>query len=109
MKSARVVAQKLLNAEVKKVVLKLGANGALLATRDGIKHIKGVKVHPVDTTAAGDAFTTSLSVAYAQGKTLEEAAVFANYVGALTVAKFGAQPSIPSMDEVKLFIKEIKA
>ncbi|MEA3485375.1 MAG: ribokinase [Candidatus Aerophobetes bacterium] len=109
LKSAKVAAQKLLNAGVKKVVLKLGADGALLATSDGIKHIKGIKVHPVDTTAAGDAFTAGLAVSYAQGKTLEEAAVFANYVGALTVTKFGAQPSIPSMDEVKLFIKETKA
>jgi ribokinase len=109
LKSAKASAQKLLNTGIKRVVLKLGADGALLATRDGIKHIKGIKVHSVDTTAAGDAFTAGLAVAYAQGKTLEEAAVFANYVGALTVTKFGAQPSIPSMDEVELFIKEIKA
>ena len=106
LKSAKVAAQKLLNIGVKKVVLKLGASGALLATENEIKHIKGIKVHAIDTTAAGDAFTAGLAVAYAKGKSLEEAVIFANYVGALTVTKFGAQPSLPSMDEVELFIKE---
>jgi len=102
---AKAAAQKLLNIGVRKVVLKLGANGALLATKNKIKHIKGIKVRTVDTTAAGDAFTAGLAVAYAEGKSIEEAATFANYMGALTVTKFGAQPSIPSIDEVESFIK----
>ena len=108
LKSAKAATQKLLNIGVKKVVLKLGANGALLATKNKIKYIKGIKVHTVDTTAAGDAFTAGLSVAYAKGESIEEAAIFANYVGALTVTKFGAQPSIPGIDEVKSFIKEVE-
>jgi len=108
LESAKAAAQKLLNTGIKRVVLKLGANGALLATRDEVKHIKGIKVRAVDTTAAGDAFTAGLAVAYAKGKSLEEAAIFANYVGALTVTKFGAQPSIPGMDEVESFIKKIE-
>jgi len=106
LKSAKVAAQKLLNIGAKKVVLKLGASGALLATENEVKHIKGIKVHAIDTTAAGDAFTAGLAVAYAKGKSLEEAVIFANYVGALTVTKFGAQPSLPSIEEVESFIKE---
>ena len=109
LESAKESAQKLLNTGIKRVVLKLGAKGALLATRNGVKHIKGIKVRAVDTTAAGDAFTAALAVSYAKGENIEGAAVFANYVGALTVTKFGAQPSIPGIDEVESFIEKIES
>ena len=55
----------------------------------------------VDTTAAGDAFNGGLAVALAKGSDLPEAIRFANHVGALTVTRLGAQPSLPTRDEVE--------
>lgn len=89
--TAKIAAKKFLNLGVKTVILKLGEKGALLATGKEIHYVKGIKVKTVDTTAAGDAFTGALAVGYAQGKSLLESVSYANYVGALTVTKLGAQ------------------
>jgi ribokinase len=65
-------------------------------------------VTAADSTAAGDAFTGSLAVGLAQGKTLSEAASFANNVAAVSVTKMGAQPSMPTLQEVESFIRKMK-
>ena len=36
---------------------------------------------------------------------MDEVLKFANYVAALTVCKFGAMPSLPTLDEVVEFMK----
>jgi ribokinase len=41
----------------------------------------------------------------AEGKTIREAALFANYVAALSVTKMGAQSSMPTRRAVESFIK----
>jgi len=63
-------------------------------------------VEAVDSTAAGDAFTGSLAVGVAEGKTVSQAASFANYVAALSVTKMGAQPSTPTLKEVQDFMNK---
>jgi ribokinase len=61
-------------------------------------------VDAVDSTAAGDAFTGSLAVGIAEKKSLLDAALFANYVAALSVTKMGAQSSMPTLGEVESFM-----
>ena len=63
-------------------------------------YIAAEKVNVVDTTAAGDAFTGSLAVGLGQGHSLRDAALFANRVAALCVTQMGAQPSMPTLEEV---------
>jgi ribokinase len=87
------------------VVLKLGERGALVANSNILEHIPAVKVDAVDATAAGDAFTAALAIAYAGGMGLIEAARYANFAGALAVTRFGAQPSMPTTDELRRFIQ----
>lgn len=58
----------------------------------------------VDTTAAGDAFVGGLAAALAEGKSLIEAAQFANAAGALAVTKPGAQPAMPWRPEVETLL-----
>jgi ribokinase len=98
----------LLALGVGNVVLTLGSKGALVL--DGkTKQLTDVptnQVKVVDTTAAGDAFVAALAVGLGEGKTLTEAAKFANAVGALAVTKAGAQPSMPLRDEVEGFLFE---
>ncbi|MCX5637138.1 MAG: PfkB family carbohydrate kinase, partial [Planctomycetota bacterium] len=102
--SARKAAGNLLQCGVKAVVLTMGAKGFLLATGERMESVPGIKVNAVDATAAGDAFTGSLAVKMAEGKTLREAALFANCVAAISVTKMGAQPSMPTLQEVENFM-----
>ncbi len=106
--SARTAAKKLLECGVRSVILTMGANGFLLAADDKMEFVPAVKVDAVDATAAGDAFTGSLAVGLAQGKTLADAATFANYVAALSVTKMGAQSSMPTREAVESFVRAVR-
>jgi len=106
--SACTAVKKLLEYGVKSVILTMGANGFLLGTDDKMEFVPAVKVNAVDATAAGDAFTGSLAVGLAQRKTLADAALFANYVAALSVTKMGAQSSMPAREEVESFIGAVR-
>ena len=55
----------------------------------------------VDTTGAGDCFTGAFAVKMLEDASYEDALVFSNQVGFLCITKFGAGPSIPSLQEVK--------
>ncbi len=103
--AARAAAQ-LLERGPGAVVLKLGARGALLASRDKTILLPAHAVKAVDTTAAGDAFTAALAVCLAEGKELEQAVRVAIAAGALAVTKMGAQPSMPTRAELDAFLRE---
>jgi ribokinase len=107
--SAMVAAKNLLDRGVKAVIITMGSKGFVLATKDGAEFVPSIKVGAVDATAAGDAFTGSLGVGIAQGKTLKDAALFANYVAALSVTKMGAQSSMPDAGQVEDFMKQKSA
>ncbi|MCS7261317.1 MAG: PfkB family carbohydrate kinase, partial [Anaerolineae bacterium] len=96
-------ARQLLQCVRKGVVIKLGGAGALAVEAETEHRIEGIPVEVVDTTAAGDAFCAALGVGLAHGLRLADAARFANVVGALTVTRLGAQPSLPTLEEVRRF------
>ena len=106
--SAETAGKKLVKQGIGTVIITLGAVGALAVTKHDTKLIPAPKVTAVDTTAAGDAFNGGFAYALATGKSLLEAVKFANYVGALSVTKMGAQPSMPSLNEVERFIAKCK-
>lgn len=86
------------------LVVTLGEKGVFVASETyGIRRIPAVKVKAVDTTAAGDAFTAALACRLLEGRSLMEAAEFANLVSAVAVTRKGAQSSIPWMEEVESF------
>ena len=92
---------------VKHVLVTLGEKGVYLeAEGEAACRIPALQVETVDTTAAGDSFTAAFAVMLAQGKSMKESAVFANYVSALVVTRKGAQSSIPSLEEVEDFIRQ---
>jgi len=55
----------------------------------------------VDTTGAGDCFTGALAVKLAEGAEIDEALLFANQSGFLSITKFGAGPSVPYLKELQ--------
>lgn len=99
--SAETAAKALLAKDVNTVIVTLGANGALLVTDEKVAHVPTFKVEVVDTTAAGDAFIGGLTAAVLKGKSLDEAVRYGNASGALAATKFGAQPSLPTAEEVE--------
>lgn len=92
-------------AGAKQVVLKLGAQGALISDLDSglTQHIQGMRVQAVDATGAGDCFCGNLLARLARGDTLIEAANYANLAAALAVQGWGAVASLPQEAEVNKF------
>lgn len=82
------------------VVIKMGAQGCLLADGSQITQILAPRVNVVDTTAAGDIFNAALTVAQSEGAVLRDACEFAVRTAALSVTRFGAQSSVPSRLEL---------
>jgi ribokinase len=94
-------------SKAKIVVLKMGEHGSYLYEDNKGEFFLSHKVKAVDTTAAGDAFTAALAVKYIAEGDIREAVRFANVVGAITVTKIGAQPSLPYLEEVKNFVDNL--
>ena len=99
-KAVAKAAEALLARGVENVIITLGARGAFVAGQQGRGLVKGYKVKAVDSTAAGDVFNGTLAVALAEGKSLPEAARFANAAAAISVTRLGAQTSAPTRKEI---------
>lgn len=89
-----------LQARVPNVIITLGSEGCVVASAEGIKRLPALPVTAVDTTAAGDCFTGALAVSLAEGADLITAARFATCAAALSVTRLGAQPSLPTREEL---------
>lgn len=108
MKDAIEAANILLDKGVNNVIITLADKGALIVNPTGHYHVAGYPVKPVDTVAAGDSFNGALAAGIVKGLDLKGVVKFANAVGALTVTKSGAIPSLPSSEEVEEFINTIE-
>ncbi len=103
---ARRAAAALREAGARDVVIKLGERGAYWLGEAGDLHVPEFHIEPVDSTAAGDAFTAALAIGIADGLAMPDAIRRANAAGALACLKLGAQPSMPTRDEVEAFLHE---
>jgi ribokinase len=101
--TAEVAMGALLASGASKVIVTLGAQGVLFATRTHVQHFPAPQVRAVDTTAAGDTFVGGFAAALAQGKSESEAIQFGQFAAALSVTRAGAQPSIPTLGDVQEF------
>jgi ribokinase len=90
---AKKRAEKLLSGGIKRVILTLGANGSLLAGREGMEHIPAFSVKSADSTGAGDAFIGSFAVFLAEGMSEREAVRRANLYAGLSTTGVGTQKS----------------
>ena len=76
------------------VVIKRGAQGALLRERDGtILSLPAIGVEAVDSTGAGDAFAAGFLAAHVAGKDLPTALSHGIAAGARAVQSIGGQPA----------------
>ncbi|BCB87419.1 hypothetical protein Psuf_047320 [Phytohabitans suffuscus] len=86
---------------VPRAVVTLGDQGAWYCDRDGtVVRVPAFKVDTVDSTAAGDAFTGALAVAWGEGRELVDAVRWACAAGAACVRRLGASVSLPQRAEI---------
>ena len=88
-----------------KVVLTLGAEGALHFNGTELEHADAFPVTSVDSTGAGDAFAAALGVLRAEGARLKDAVRFACAAGALATTTPGAMPSLPQREAVDALVR----
>ena len=100
------IALSLLQAGARNAVITLGSQGVYMKNDKEIIQLPGYKVNAIDTIAAGDTFCGALAVICAQREIDRDALSFANAAAAIAVTRSGAQPSIPTLDEVKHFMLE---
>ncbi|PYX50058.1 MAG: ribokinase [Acidobacteria bacterium] len=90
---ARKCAEKLVGGGIRRVIITLGANGSLLASREGTEHVAPFTVKSVDSTGAGDAFIGSFAVFLGEGVPEQEAVRRANLYAGLSTTGVGTQKS----------------
>ncbi len=105
---ARAAALALHKQGIASIAVTLGAQGAILVTAGEHGEARFIyqpapAVQVVDTTAAGDCFAGALTLALTEGQAPGDALRFAVYASALKVTKFGAQPGLPTRQEVEAF------
>ncbi|MCI0554566.1 MAG: ribokinase [Anaerolineae bacterium] len=119
MDSAEEAGRALLRVGAKNIIVTLGSKGALIVTGKQVTYVDTYTVNVADTTAAGDAFIGGFAnkLLESDGKpsdvqehtpkgrlALQSAVRYGCACGALATTKFGAQPSLPTKEEVERFI-----
>jgi ribokinase len=99
LEQAGACATALLEKGFRRVVITLGARGALLADSAGHVHVAPFPVKAMDTTGAGDAFIGSLAVFLAEGVPEKDAVARASLYAALSTTRVGTQKSFPRRAE----------
>jgi ribokinase len=82
------------------VIATLGADGAVAVVGSEVVRIAGRHVDAVDATGAGDCFVGALAASLVSGAPIAGAVRFANAAASLSVQRFGAGTSMPSLAEV---------
>lgn len=107
-KEASAAAQRLFDQGVQSVIVKLGAKGCCYCTPEKMMvPIPPYKVTTIDTVAAGDCFNGGLAYGLSQGMEMADAVKFAAACGALSTTMSGASSSAPTLEQVKLLMKDI--
>lgn len=82
-------------------IITLGGDGSITATNDKLFTTPALKIKPIDTVGAGDAFTGYICAALDRGETIENAVYEAGIAGSLTCTKIGAQTALPYKEDVQ--------
>lgn len=102
--AAQQAANELQRRGVPNVVIKMGSRGAFWSSPQGGQMLPPFRVQPVDTVAAGDAFNGALAAGLVAGLPTPEVLRRACAAGAISTTRPGAQPSMPSLDELEEFL-----
>ncbi len=102
-------ARSLIKKGVGTVIVTLGSRGALLATAGTVHRVAPVRVEPLDTTGAGDAFVGSFARYFAGGLGLEPALDLAARYAANSVTRRGTQKAYATEAQFAAFCRALDA
>jgi len=88
--------RKLAERRIAQLLVTRGAQATLCLTAEKCFAVPTLRIRPVDTVGAGDAFAGTFTARLAEGFAFPEAVMLANCAGALTTLKPGAQAAMPS-------------
>jgi len=94
------IVDRLLGCGIQVIALKLGEEGAYVATPEARTLVPPFAVRPVDATGAGDCFGGAFVARLAAGDDPFAAARYANVAAALSTTGYGAVAPIPKADTV---------
>ena len=90
---------------IETVIMKLGKEGSLISSSGLVKKIPGFTVERViDPVGAGDAFAAGVLSGLLDGKTLEEAALQGNAMGAMVTMVNGDAEGLPNRSDLESFM-----
>ena len=89
-------------------LITLGAKGVVVAEKGTLTEIPSLKITPVDTTGAGDAFVGIFAAMIDSGAGTVQAARYAAAGAGLACLKMGAQEALPTLKEIEARVKEIE-
>lgn len=108
--SAKRAVNHLVERGVKNVIITLGSKGAAFGNDHEFFISPSILAdHVADPTAAGDSFIGAFCYGVSAGMAEKEAMIFANHAAHITVTRMGAQPSLPTLTEVKTLVEEKNA
>lgn len=90
---------------VKNTIITLGDAGCYYSNGLTKKYYKSAPFKSVDSTGASDCFVSALTFLLAQGKTMDESIVFANYAAGISVTKVGVQNAMIDYTSMNSYIK----
>ena len=97
----------LLSKHCRLVVLKDGANGALVLEGGKVKRISAIPVTAVDTTGAGDSFNAGFMAGWLKGLPIAECVAWANITAGLSTTKPGGATMKVNLANILLMMKEL--
>lgn len=99
------IANKMLRAGAKIVVIKLGEKGAYYATEDKAEFVPGYSVSKVvDPIGAGDGFAAGFISGLLKGWDITESVRLANAVGSRVTQVIGDVEGLPTMEDIEVFL-----
>jgi sugar/nucleoside kinase (ribokinase family) len=99
--SAESIADRLLGGGARTVVLKMGAEGCLVAGAAGRRHVPAFPTQVVDSTGAGDCWDAGFVAALAMGEDVHAAALIGNAAASFCLRAVGGSAGVPSYAEVR--------
>lgn len=101
------IARQLLALGCGTVVMTLGERGSVIVTPDSVTEVPAYYFpNAIDSNGAGDSFNAGLATGLIEGKSLYDAALFANAVAGLCCTRWDTVPSYHTRAEVEAFLAQ---
>ena len=94
-------ARTLIKRDDQRVIVTIGAKGAIAVSTTDSFHVESRRAKVVDTTGAGDCFCGAFAAALGRGDSVRDALTLANAAAAIAVGRAGAGPSMPTLSELR--------